>query len=409
MSTGAVPAFAMRRPGFIVVFRERTDGNISVLSSVRRVGQATGIRARTGQVILEAKDPAGPVTKVYERLRVAATDLDDSERQALESNEKVAAVVPNQVRMIPPIRPSSLSGGIVDALATQQGVPPAISPRTWGLEAIGITGGYQRASGKGVRVAVLDTGINLHHPDFAGHIQDGHTASFIAGESVQDGHGHGTHCCGVVAGPRISVGGIRYGVAPDVELFVGKVLNDQGRGDDDIIIDGIDWAAEHGCKVISMSLGSPRNPGEPFSAVYEAVAQQLLEGGVLIVAAAGNDSNRPSSVATVGNPAACPSILAVAAVDRHMHIAEFSCKQLDSVGEVNLSGPGVQVYSSFKGDGFATLDGTSMAAPHVSGTAALYLEANPGVSGRLLWNKLQETARPLEDASDFGRGLVQAP
>ena len=138
-------------------------------------------------------------------------------------------------------------------------------------------------------------------------------------------------------------------MAPDADLIVGKVLNNEGEGQDDQILDGIDWAADFGAKIISMSLGSERAAGQPFATPYERLAERLLASGVLFVAAAGNESNRPFSTAAVGNPAACPSIMAVAAVDRNRQVASFSCAQLDGIGTLDISGPGVAVYFELDG------------------------------------------------------------
>ena len=231
-------------------------------------------------------------------------------------------------------------------------------------------------------------------------------------EPVQDGHGHGTHCCGTVAGPIQSQGFIRYGVAPDVELMVGKVMDDDGSGFDSDILEGISWAAENGARTISLSLGSSREAGEESSAVYEDIARQLLEEGndCLLVAAAGNDSNRPDFVSAVNNPAACESFLSVAAVDKRGSIAPFSCAQLDSIGLVDISAPGVDVLSSFPGGKFAEMSGTSMATPHVVGVAALYLQRDPGLTAHRLWHILERNATPTSGpVTEFGRGLVQAP
>jgi subtilisin family serine protease len=159
-----------------------------------------------------------------------------------------------------------------------------------------------------------------------------------------------------------------------------------------------------------MSLSSDRDTGGAFPVLYETVARQLLDrsaNSVLLVAAAGNASNRPQSVVCVQNPAACTSIMSVAAVDRNLRVASFSCKQLDDIGPVDVSGPGVGVYSSFVEGGFEELDGTSMAAPHVSGLAALYLEAEPTLTSRQLFERLRTRARSLGDVADFGAGLVQ--
>jgi subtilisin len=259
---------------------------------------------------------------------------------------------------------------------------------------------------------VLDTGIDLNHPDFSDRFPGGNdTASFISGETVQDGNGHGTHCAGVIAGASSSVGGRRYSVAPEAELIIGKVLSDAGQGYDDQIVDGIDWAVDAGAQVISMSLGSGRQPNEPYADLYETVAANHLasEPGALIVAAAGNESNRPYSIAAVGNPAACPSILAVSALDRFRKVAYFSCATMDQIGQVDLTAPGVAVFSAWTGGGFKTISGTSMATPHVAGVAALILELEPTLRATDLWNRLVSLCTNLDPIVDFGSGLAQAP
>ena len=191
---------------------------------------------------------------------------------------------------------------------------------------------------------------------------------------------------------------------------MGKVLSDAGAGFSDWILDGIDWAAENGARVISLSCISSRAAGEPHAVVYERVAENLLQAspGMLLLAAAGNASERPWYTRPVDNPAACPSLLAVAAVHRARHVASFSGRQMDDIGEVDFSAPGVGVHSAWTGGGFRTLSGTSMAVPHVAGVAALYLEEQPTLSARELWRALQARALPLGDVRDFGSGLVQA-
>jgi len=232
---------------------------------------------------------------------------------------------------------------------------------------------------------------------------------FSGSNGPQDVQGHGTHCAGIIAGPRASKSGTRYGIAPDVILLVGKVLNDSGRGSDDNILSGMTWAARNGARIISMSLGSPRNAGQSFSPVYERIASRLKRENVVIVAAAGNESFRPSFIAPVGNPAACPSILAIGAMDNSKAVGSFSCGGVDPVDRVNIAAPGVAVFSSIpvaKGS-FGLKSGTSMATPYVAGALALYLEAEaPGNLDALLSRVRTDGSRPERD---FGRGLVLVP
>jgi subtilisin family serine protease len=199
-------------------------------------------------------------------------------------------------------------------------------------------------------------------------------------------------------------------VAPDAQLLVGKVLNDAGKGTDDQILEAIDWAVDSGAKIISMSLGSERYPGQEFAAAYEALAKNLIASspGVLLIAAAGNESERPSYTSAVDNPAACPSFMSVAAIDEARQVGWFSCAAMDEIGLVDISAPGVAVYSSYKGGGYLLDTGTSMATPIVAGVAALHLQQAPNSKAADLWKSLTDSALPLGDAKDFGAGLVQA-
>jgi subtilisin family serine protease len=194
-------------------------------------------------------------------------------------------------------------------------------------------------------------------------------------------------------------------------MFIGKVLSDQGSGGDSGILAGINWAIVNKCSIISMSLGAPVQPGEQPSPVYEAVGERALAANTLIIAAAGNESRRPGTIAPVGRPANCRSIMAVAAVDKDLVVAPFSSDSVNSDGgSVDIAGPGVAVRSTWPmPQRYNTISGTSMATPHVSGIAALWLEAQR-LTAALLWTKLTQSARRLDASSaDVGSGLVQAP
>jgi subtilisin family serine protease len=279
---------------------------------------------------------------------------------------------------------------------------------TWGLQAIRAT--ESCFTGRGVRVAVLDTGLDATHRDLVGRSIK--TASFIQGESAADGHGHGTHCIGTACGIREPAVLPRYGVAGDTEIFAGKVLSNAGSGADGGILAGINWAVAEGCRVVSMSLGAPTNVGDTYSMVYETVAQRALQKGTIIVAAAGNESRRPGSIRPVGRPANCPSILAVAALTPDIEVAFFSCAGLNpDGGQVDIAGPGLNVRSAAPEPvGYRTMSGTSMATPHVAGVLALLAEKNPAASPAELKTLLLAGAQRLSLASsDVGAGLVQAP
>lgn len=279
---------------------------------------------------------------------------------------------------------------------------------TWGLQAT--KAAMSRFSGKNIKVAVLDTGLDLGHPDFVGRPIV--SRSFVTGQPVQDGHGHGTHCIGTACGSRRPTQLPRYGIAFNSEIFAGKVLSNQGSGGDGGILAGIQWAVTNKCHLVSMSLGAAVFPGQGFSQIFEQVARRALALGTLIVAAAGNESNRPGVINPVGHPANCPSIMAVGALDQQLRIAFFSNGGLNPQGgQVDIAGPGVAVISSFPRPTLRrTLSGTSMATPHVAGIAALLAEANPGARGRALASLLLQNARRLQlPARDVGSGLVQAP
>ncbi|TCQ29656.1 S8 family peptidase [Rhizobium sp. PP-CC-3G-465] len=283
------------------------------------------------------------------------------------------------------------------------------SDSTWG---VGATGALQSPyTGKGVRIAILDTGIDLNHPDFQGKRIV--AQSFVYGETVDDLQGHGTHCAGTAAARSNSPGVPRYGVAPNADLYVGKVLNNSGYGTEEDILAGMEWAIAERCDVISMSLGSPVQPRMHFSEVYERVAREGLEKGTLILAAAGNDSRRAfGAIAPVSSPANTPSIISVGAVDPMYGPAPFSNGGINpGGGELDIVAPGVGVFSSAPyPQHYRIMDGTSMACPHAAGVAALWAETDPKLRGTKLRDTLIKNLRALPyNVRDVGRGLVRAP
>jgi subtilisin len=287
---------------------------------------------------------------------------------------------------------------------------------TWGLASTKVA--TSRYTGAKVKVAILDTGLDLTHPDFKG--RDISVMNFVGdGKQFHDGVGHGTHCAGTAAGPLHPLLRPRYGISYDAQLFAGRVLDDTGQGGDGNILQGIDWAIGQGCDIVSLSLGSHWFPGDPpFSQAYETAAKRALAANCLLIVAAGNDMNDPRYVGAVAPPGNSPSALTVAAIDHTLATASFSNRarpEAPGVKGPDLAGPGVDVRSSWPvSDGeYNTISGTSMATPHVAGIAALYAEANPNVRGQALKDMILAHCEALPDAAarqgEVGKGLVQAP
>ena len=263
---------------------------------------------------------------------------------------------------------------------------------TWGLNVCRVPPSVR--SGVGIKVAVLDTGFDLGHPDFVGRPITG--ATFV-GQPVQDLHGHGTHVTGTAAGPKAPPGTTpRYGIAYRSQIFIGKVLSNSGSGSMAGILAGMNWAIANRCVVINMSLGGPGGPHP----AYTAAGNAALANGCLIIAAAGN------SAGPTGAPANSPTIMSVASLDRTLVPSSFS-----NFGKIEISGPGRDIFSSWpRPTRYKIISGTSMATPHVTGCGALWAETSATLRGLALRNRLMATARPLPfPATRVGRGLVQAP
>lgn len=250
--------------------------------------------------------------------------------------------------------------------------------------------------GQGVKVAVIDTGIDTDHPDLVANYKGGY--DFVRNDpDPEDDNGHGSHCAGIIAAMRNNGIGV-IGVAPQAEVYAVKVLNRWGSGDWSDITAGIQWCADNGMHIASMSLGGG------YSQTVADACDAAYGNNVLIVAAAGNSG---PGVDTVIYPAKRPSVIAVAATDENDIRASFS-----STGPtVELAGPGVDIYSTVLRGRYGYKSGTSMACPHVSGTAALVKAANPGMNASSIRLKLQQTAYDLGDAGRdewYGYGLVDA-
>ncbi|WP_312033937.1 S8 family peptidase [Actinoplanes sp. TBRC 11911] len=268
-------------------------------------------------------------------------------------------------------------------------------------------------TGEGVDVAVLDTGIDAAHPDLAGQVAA--AESFVPGQSVQDGKGHGTHVASIIAGTGAASGGKEQGVAPGARLHIGKVLGDDGNGQDSWIISGMEWAVrDQHARIVNMSLGAdPTDGTDPMSM---AVNQLSAETGALFVISAGNAG--PGSY-TVGTPGTADAALTVGAVDSKDLVAFFSSvgpRLDDRALKPDLTAPGVDILAARsqyidEGDGpYLTMSGTSMAAPHVTGAAALLAAERPGLTGQQLKDALVSTTKATPDVTAYqgGTGRLDA-
>jgi len=267
---------------------------------------------------------------------------------------------------------------------------------TWGIERVHAPAAWPQTQGAGVKIAIIDTGLDYTHPALAGKVDGGYSALTKTEnpKDYMDDNGHGTHVSGTAAGSHIP--GL-VGVAPQARLYAVKVLDADGSGATSDVIDGIVWAAKHGMQVVNMSLGAPTDSPAMREAVQYAAAM-----GVVIVAAAGNSGG------AVGYPGAYPEVIAVGASDANDKAASFSSRG----PEVKFIAPGVDVISAKLGGGFVSYSGTSMAAPHVAGLAALAVSQGwvglGGPDGVLA--QLQKAASPVAGAAadQQGAGLIDA-
>ncbi|MFD5797332.1 S8 family serine peptidase [Streptomyces diastatochromogenes] len=252
-------------------------------------------------------------------------------------------------------------------------VPQIGAPTAWAA-------GY---TGKGVKVAVLDTGVDTSHPDLKDQVIE--SKNFSTAADAKDHFGHGTHVASIVAGTGAKSGGKYKGVAPDAKLLNGKVLDDNGSGDDSGILAGMEWAASQGASVINLSLGGYDTPEvDPLEAEVNKLS---AEKGILFAIAAGNEG--PQSI---GSPGSADAALTVGAVDGNDKLADFSStgpRTGDGAIKPDVTAPGVDITAAAakgsvidqevgeKPEGYLTISGTSMATPHVAGAAAILKQEHP--------------------------------
>ena len=267
----------------------------------------------------------------------------------------------------------------------------------WGLSKLRAETAWQTSRGAGVKVAVVDTGVSATQNDLpANQILTGTDASGSGGNGRNDGHGHGTHVAGTIVASVGNGIGIA-GLAPDALIIPVKVLSDSGSGSSVGVANGIRWAADHDADIISMSLGGG------YSSTIAVQVAYAIANGVTVIAAAGNERSQGSPVSY---PAALPGVVAVAATDSNNSYASFS----NAGSYVDISAPGVGIWSTLPNNGFAAWSGTSMATPHVSAVAALVLSqaasAQVSVPVDLLLTGTATDLGAVGRDDDFGAGLV---
>jgi subtilisin family serine protease len=278
----------------------------------------------------------------------------------------------------------------------------------WGLgeKGIRVSAAWAATSGKGVKVAILDTGIDATHPELKGRVIA--SKDFTGSRSgPADVVGHGTHCAGIVGMARNGSGYV--GVAPECDILAGKVLGDDGSGDFNWLRAGIEWAIEQKADVISMSLGSgpDSTPPEQFFPALRQSTQKAVSAGIIVLAAAGNDGGPADRV---GYPGKYPEVITVAATDINQYVASFSSRG----PAVDVAAPGDNIVSSLPNGRYAEWDGTSMATPMAAGVAALYV-ANARAAGRTptpadFRKRIETTSftRSRVPNANSGWGLIQA-
>ena len=267
----------------------------------------------------------------------------------------------------------------------------------WGLTTINAPQAWDISHGSsGVTVAIVDTGIDGTHPDLTGRVLAGY--DFVSDRSLSagadsDDNEHGTHVSGIVAASTGNGVGVA-GVAWTASLLPVKVLDSSGSGTYSAVADGIEYAADNGAKVINLSLG-----GSADSSVLDDAVNYAHAAGCLVVAAAGNSGSDAPFY-----PAACPNVMAVAATTSDGSVAYYS-----NYGSfLSVAAPGDYILSTLPGGGYGYLSGTSMAAPHVSGLAALAWAVCPHDSNDHVRQVIENTATSLDSSQDVGSGLIDA-
>lgn len=410
------PVFSQQSSRYIVVFKNQYESRASEI--IREAGGTSGKRLK----LIHAQAAQLP-SQVLRRLRadprvlrvdddVVVTALQETTRPVTTkdicdwiptwpgcsptptptptpSSEPTATPIPTATPTPTPTEPlpTATPTPTPEAAASAQPVP-------WNITRIHAPEAWPTSLGLGAKVAVIDTGIDRDHPDLKGNLVG--CVNFIQSwKTCEDDNGHGTHVAGIIAAQNNNLGVV--GVAPQARLYALKVLDRRGSGYLSDIIEALDWSAANGVGVINMSLGTTSNVQSFHDAIIRVAGR-----GITQVAAAGNSG---PDATTVTYPAKYPEVVAVAATDSSNNVASWSSRG----PEVDLAAPGVSITSTYRGNGYRVLSGTSMASPHVAGVVALRLALHPGQSPQSIESLLEATADILPfDPTLVGAGLVNA-
>ena len=353
-------------------------------------------RLAEGVSFLSANNTLSDEVLHFEELGISSIVLTEEEADELSERQEVASVEEDMEMEILGFPDE----GSEDMEIEADGV-------LWNMEMVKAPEAWVRVTGKGVNLAIIDTGIATH-PDLV--IAGG--ASFVPGvDSYNDDNGHGTHCAGIAAGRK----GLNkvYGVARDCNLYAVKVLNEKGKGPITQVIAGMEWCVRNNISVASMSLGGKKTPIN----AYATAVKNCEDNGVSVICASGNSFE--TSFPWVGAPAnsyrpgdANTRPVAVGAIDRDKVIADFSSRGTNGPNwnPVSVVAPGVRIYSTYLENGYKILSGTSMACPHVAGLAALIYQSNPDITPVQVKALIYSTATALGNEpypnEAYGHGLI---
>ncbi|NLZ54989.1 MAG: S8 family peptidase [Thermoanaerobacteraceae bacterium] len=258
----------------------------------------------------------------------------------------------------------------------------------WGIKKVGAPSVWKDTMGKGVRVGIIDTGVDPNHPDLKDNVK---MAGWVLDcQNIIDDNGHGSHVAGTIAALDNDIGVV--GVAPKVEIYAVKAFTKSGRGNVSDVIEGLNWCVKNKVQVINMSFGFKD------SKALEKAIKEVYKRNIVLVAAAGNSGGNNS----VMYPAGYPEVIAVAASNSDDKVAWFS-----SGGEqVDVIAPGVGILSTYKNGGYKSMSGTSMACPHVTAACALILSKS-NLDPKGVKEVLINTAKDLgHSKTKQGAGLI---